>query len=148
MSEYRIQWLCRHRRLLYAAAFVLTFAVEAWIALYVRDAVIRPYVGDILVVFAVYFFVRMFLPRGVRFLWLYVTLFAMAVEISQYFNLARILGLEAVPLANMVLGSVFDWKDMVCYLSGGLLLLGGRCLSGGFRKGGDGHGRGCKNCDF
>ena len=140
MSEYQIQWFCRHRRWLYTAVFLIFFAVEAWIALYVKDALIRPYVGDILVVFVVYFFIRIFSPRGMRFLWLYVTLFAMAVEISQYFNLARVLGLEDVPLANMILGAVFDWKDMACYLAGGLLLFGGQRLAGGFMKGGDGHG--------
>lgn len=112
----------------YFFVFLIVFAVEAWIALYVHDDFIRPYVGDILVVFVVYFFIRIIFPKGIKFLWLYVTLFAVAVEISQYFNLVKLLGLEKYSLAHIILGSVFDWKDILCYVAGGLLLRGGLAL--------------------
>ena len=45
-------------RLLYGAAFLVLMAVETLIALYVHDRVVRPYVGDMLVVLVVYCFVR------------------------------------------------------------------------------------------
>ena len=40
-------------------AFIL-FVIEVLIALYVRDSIIRPYVGDFLVVIMLYCFVRAF----------------------------------------------------------------------------------------
>lgn len=109
------------RRLYYGAAFILLFLIEAFIAVFVHDAFVRPYVGDVLVVPVVYTFVRIFLPDGVPWLWLYVVLFAVAVEVSQYFQLASLLGLEKYRFANMILGSVFDWGDILCYVAGGLL---------------------------
>ena len=44
----------------------MLMAVETLIALYVHDKVIRPYVGDLLVVLVVYCFVRIFVPVKVR----------------------------------------------------------------------------------
>ena len=67
-------------RLLYGAAFLVLMAVETLIALYVHDKVIRPYVGDLLVVLVVYCFVRIFVPVKVRRMPLYVFLFAASVE--------------------------------------------------------------------
>lgn len=110
------------RRLIYGLAFVLLFLTEAFIALFVHDAFVRPYVGDVLVVSVVYAFIRIFFPDGVPWLWLYVVLFAVIVEVTQYFQLAALLGLEKYWLANVFLGSVFDLGDIICYVAGGLLI--------------------------
>lgn len=109
-------------RLLYGTAFLLLFAVETVIALYVHDSVIRPYVGDMLVVIVVYCFARIFIPRYGRFLPFYVFLFAAFVEALQYFDLVTLLGLSGNRAAAIVLGSVFDWKDIGCYGAGCLIL--------------------------
>lgn len=106
----------------FAAAFVLLFLIEAGIALWVHDQLIRPYVGDMLVVVLVYLFVRIFFPKGIRRLPLYVFLFAAAVEVTQYFDLVRLLGLWHCRAARIILGSVFDWKDIACYGVGCLFL--------------------------
>ena len=50
------------RRICYAAATVLLVITEVLIALYVHDDFVRPYVGDVLVVIAVYCAVRIFIP--------------------------------------------------------------------------------------
>lgn len=104
--------------------FTLIFIVEVLIALYIRDRFIRPYVGDVLVVVLLYFAIRVLWPKGIRLLPLYVTLFACAVEVSQYFNLVALLGLADNRLARTLLGSTFDWADVVCYLVGGALVWG------------------------
>ena len=109
-------------RMLYFAAFIILMAVETLIALYVHDDFIRPYVGDILVVFVVYCFARIFIPVRVRYLPVYVFIFAAGVEILQYFNLAALLGLEGNRFARIVLGTVADVKDIVCYGAGCILL--------------------------
>ena len=97
-------------------------AVETLIALYVHDRVVRPYVGDMLVVLVVYCFGRIFVPVKVRRMPLYVFLFAACVEVLQYFDLVTLLGLSGSRFARIVLGSVCDGKDLACYAAGCLLL--------------------------
>ena len=70
----------------------------------------------------VYCFVRVFVPVGMKRLPLYVFLFAVCVEVMQYFRLAEILGLQGNAAARIILGSVFDWKDIACYGAGCLLI--------------------------
>lgn len=106
----------------YLAACSVIFIVELFIALYVHDRIIRPYIGDMLVVVLVYCFVRVIIPRGVKRLPLYVFLFAACVEILQYFHLVELLGLQGNRAARIILGSVFDWKDIACYGAGCLLI--------------------------
>ena len=103
------------QRMGYLAAFVILFLIEAAIALWVHDRFIRPYIGDVLVVVLVYVFVRIFFPSGARHLVLYVFLFAVCVEVLQYFRLVELLGLQAFRAARIILGSVFDLKDIACY---------------------------------
>lgn len=109
-------------RLKYAAFFILLLLTEILIALYVRDQLVRPYVGDMLVVALVYYLVRIWFPKGVKRLPLWVFLFAVAVEISQYFNLAALLGVDHIRAARIILGSTFDWADIACYGVGCLIL--------------------------
>lgn len=40
----------------------------------------------------------------------------------QYFRLAELLGLQGNTAARIILGSVFDWKDIACYGTGCLLI--------------------------
>jgi hypothetical protein len=96
-------------------ATVVLFVIELLIALFVHDKFIRPYVGDVLVVVLIYTFVRIFLPEGVRLLPLYIFLFAAGVEMLQYFRIVEALGLSDNRVLSVVVGSVFDVKDIVCY---------------------------------
>lgn len=109
-------------RIRYTLLFVVLLVLLALIALYVHDGFVRPYVGDMLVVILLYWFVRIFIPTGCRLLPLYVFLFAACVEGLQYIRLLERLGLEGNRLAHIVFGSVFDWKDVGCYGVGCLLL--------------------------
>lgn len=109
-------------RIKYGIAFALLLLIEVVIALYVHDSFIRPYVGDMLVVILVYSFTRIFIPEKCRLLPLYVFLFAAGVEVLQYFKLVHVLGLEDNRFLKIVLGSVFDLKDIACYGAGCILL--------------------------
>lgn len=111
-------------RFAYLSAFLVFFFIEVFIALYLRDNFIRPYVGDVLVVIVVYCFVRIFIPEKFRLLPLYLFLFAFSVEWMQYFELVKRLGLENNVILRTIIGSVFDVKDIVCYAVGSLLLMG------------------------
>ena len=92
-------------RLRYALAFLTLFALEAFIALRVRDRFVRP--------------VR---PRGWKRLPLYVFWFAALVEWLQFLNLSDLPVFAGNPIARVVLGSVFDWADILCYGTGCLVL--------------------------
>jgi hypothetical protein len=106
------------KRLLYAMAFFAVLGIEIFIGLRVRDNFVRPYVGDVLVVILIYFFVRIFLPNGLRLLPLYIFLFASAVEALQYINVVRILGIQDNVFLATVIGASFSWPDILCYAVG------------------------------
>ncbi len=119
-----IYCLRTNKRSFYLAMTVFWLAVEVVIACYVHDRFIRPYVGDVLVVVVVYCFVRIWVPQGVRLLPLYVFLFAAGVEVLQYFHLVDLLGVGNNTFLRVVLGSVFDVKDILCYGIGCVFLEG------------------------
>lgn len=108
------------------AAFLVVFAIETFIALFVRDAFIRPYMGDVLVMGLMYAFCRIFSADRENRLPYALLVFAVAVEIGQYFQLADLLGLGDYRAARIILGSTFDWSDILFYAIGTLGLLAGR----------------------
>ena len=115
----------------YALLFALLLGIEVFIALFVHDSFVRPYLGDVLVVVVVYAFLRVIFPTGLPWLPVGVTLFAAGVEVSQYFHLVDRLGLGKIPFFRVLLGSTFDWADLVCYcVGGGAILLAERLLRG------------------
>lgn len=109
-------------RLRYLGAFFILLCIELFIGICVHDRFIRPYVGDMLVVILIYFFLRALHPYGMKNMIWYVFFFALAVEILQYFHLGRLLGLEHNRLAMIILGSTFDVGDILCYFTGCLLV--------------------------
>jgi hypothetical protein len=111
------------KRILYLLGFIFLMLIEVIIALYVHDDFVRPYIGDIIVVVVVYCFIRIFVPGGIKWMPLYVFIFAATVELLQYFNLVELLGLETNLIAKIVIGSTFDIADIVCYLIGCVLLI-------------------------
>lgn len=113
-----------YSRIKYLVAFIIFFIIEVLIAVYVHDDFIRPYVGDILVVILLYCFVKVFVPYKVKLMTLYIFIFSAFVEILQYFKLVEMLGLQDNRFARIVIGSVFDWKDILCYGVGCILLYG------------------------
>ena len=116
--------MIRNKRAYYAVAFFILLLIEIAIAIYVHDDFIRPYIGDVLVVGVVYLFVRIFVPDGVKLMPFYVFIFAVLVEILQYFQLISLLGLEKNTFARILIGSTFDLKDIFCYFIGFIVILG------------------------
>lgn len=106
------------KRILFAVSFLLLLGTEVLIALYAHDDFIRPYVGDMIVTAVVYCFVRIFIPDGVRLMSLYVMIFAIAVEIAQYFNYVELLGFQDNPILSTAMGTSFAWEDIWCYAVG------------------------------
>lgn len=110
-------------QLQYFIAATILFIVEVCIALYMHDAVIRPYFGDVLVTILIYAFIKSFFDFPVIPLATGVLLFAYAIEILQYFNFVKLLGLEQSTLARIVLGTSFQWMDFVAYTVGVIIVI-------------------------
>ncbi len=106
----------------YFCIFLLFFVVEVWIALFGGKSFLRTFGGDVLVVILVYFFFVSFFESEEKKTILGVLLFAFLVELGQYFNLVSILGLEDVKIARIVIGTTFDFKDLLAYSVGAFLL--------------------------
>ncbi|MBQ8117633.1 MAG: DUF2809 domain-containing protein [Lachnospiraceae bacterium] len=103
------------KRILYLITTIFLLTIEVLIALYVNDHFIRPYLGDMLVVIVIYTFVRIFVPESWPLLTLAIFIFAVFVEILQWFHIVDVLGLSDSRFFSVLIGGVFDWKDILCY---------------------------------
>lgn len=100
----------------YMLSFFIILIIEIFIALFVHDAIIRPYVGDILVVILMYTFIRGLVRKPIKFLPVYLFLFASAVELAQYFRIVELMNLQHNKVISIIIGTSFDIKDILCYL--------------------------------
>jgi hypothetical protein len=107
----------------YFALFLLILTLEFIIALYIHDAFIRPYFGDVLVVILLYCFVRAFLRTPILPTAIAVLLFSCVIETLQYFNIVALLGLGRSTVARIVIGNLFSWLDILSYIAGIAILL-------------------------
>ncbi len=108
-------------RLTYIIIFILLFAVEVAIAVLVHDDFVRPFIGDILVVMLVCAFLRIIFPERSKIIPVFATLFAVIIEILQYFDFVKLLGLENNVILSTALGRTFDIRDIFCYIVGGAI---------------------------
>ncbi len=107
----------------YFSIAILIFIVEILIALYVHDEIIRPYIGDVLVVILIYCFIKSFLKLPVFPVALFVLLFSFSVEFLQYLQIVEKLGLQNSKIARTVIGTSFAWIDILCYIVGIAIVL-------------------------
>ena len=103
------------RRLGYLAAFFLVLLLEIFIGVFIQDNFIRPYVGDMLVTVLLCCLCRVIFPRLSPAI--PVFLFSAVVEGIQWFGLTEKLGLQGTVM-GIILGSTFDWRDVLCYAFG------------------------------
>ncbi len=114
MVENQKNWL-------YGAGCLL--CVEVFIAAFLHDRIVRPYVGDLLAVVFLYCLVRSVVTTPVRPTVLAVLLVAYGIEVLQYLHLLTYVGLQHSRLAALVLGNHFEWGDMLAYTLGALGIL-------------------------
>jgi len=108
------------KRIPYIILFVIIAAVEVLIALFVHGGFVRCYLGDVIVVWAVYCFVQIFL--GGRFssykVAFGVMIFAFAVEFAQAVNIVDLIGLGDIQFFRILIGTSFSPVDLICYAVG------------------------------
>ncbi|UII25164.1 DUF2809 domain-containing protein [Fulvivirga maritima] len=108
----------------YFVLTILLFLTEVFIALYVHDNIVRPYIGDYLVVMFVYCFVKSFFDFPVVKTAIGVLIFSYFIETMQYLKMVNLLGLQDNRLARIVLGVSFEWIDMLAYTLGIITTIG------------------------
>lgn len=103
---------------------ITIFCIELFIALFVNDRIVRPYIGDVLVVILLYCFIKAFFEIRVFIAAIIVLLFSFTVEFLQSINIVEQLGLENSTFATTIIGTSFSWIDLVAYIIGiGLILI-------------------------
>ncbi|WP_294824427.1 DUF2809 domain-containing protein [uncultured Flavobacterium sp.] len=110
-------------RLEYFIFTLLLFITEVLIALYAHDEIIRPYIGDMLVVVLIYCFVRSFFRWQALPVAIGVLIFSFAVETLQYFRIVEVLGLQDSAFFRIIIGTTFVWMDLAMYALGIALVI-------------------------
>jgi len=105
------------KRILNLIIFLILTVLEVLIALFVHDNFIRPFVGDVIVVAVIYYFIRIFFPDGIKYLLLYIFIFCTIYEFSQLLGLTQLISGDNEFL-RILFGSTFDVWDIVCYAVG------------------------------
>ncbi|MGL6039069.1 MAG: DUF2809 domain-containing protein [Soonwooa sp.] len=102
---------------------IIIFVIEFLIATTFKDIVfVRSYLGDVLVVLLMYYFVKAFVKVDNTKLIIALLAFSCGIEFLQYFHFAEVIGFKNNRIAMIVLGNFFSWIDILCYLAGGFIL--------------------------
>ena len=107
----------------YLVVAIFLFVTEILIALYVHDTIVRPYIGDLLVVILIYCFIKSFFAVPVFKTAIGVLVFSFLIEILQYFKIVELLGLQHSKFARTVIGTSFQWIDLVAYTAGIIIVI-------------------------
>lgn len=107
----------------YLAIAVALFVIEVLIALFVHDAIIRPYCGDLLVVILIYCFLRFFRIISIKTAAIATLSLAFFIEFLQYLNTVDRLGLQQNRLVRTVIGTSFSLEDLLMYVAGIMVVL-------------------------
>ena len=103
------------------AAGLLT--LETFIARFVHDSLIRPYAGDLLATILVYCILKSWWRAPAGVVAGVALLISYAIEAGQALRLLAWLGWEHSQVARLLLGSHFEWGDMLAYSLGAGLVL-------------------------
>ena len=122
MRKQSLRSLFKFNRSYFVLATLL-LGIEIFIAIFVHDEIIRPYIGDLLVVILIYCFVKSFMQTPVLITAIAVLLFSYLVETLQYFHFVTMLGLQNSKIARIILGTSFEWIDLIAYTIGIALVL-------------------------
>ena len=107
----------------YLLVTICLLFIEIAIALFVKDKIIRPYIGDLLVVILIYAFVKIWISNREKLVAISVFVFACFIELLQYFHIVEVLGLDDNKVATVIIGSKFNTLDIVMYLMGTIVVI-------------------------
>lgn len=104
-------------------AGIILFGIEIIIASYFHGNFIRNTLGDFLVVILIYSFIRAFTNIDWKKIALGVLLLSYAIELFQWIDILQLLHIKSNTTTAIVLGSSFDWGDMLAYTLGILTIV-------------------------
>lgn len=99
-------------------SFLILLGIEIIIAQYFHGGFIRNTLGDFLVVILIYSFFRAITNINWKKIALGVLILAYAIELFQWIDILQLLGIKKNTTTAIVLGSSFDWGDMLAYTLG------------------------------
>lgn len=100
---------------LLALALLVT---EILIAIFVKDAFIRPFFGDFLAVLLVYTALMIFGYQRPLLMAIFSLLIAYTIEILQYLRFVEVAGLSRYRFFVVLIGTCFSWLDILAYTAG------------------------------
>ncbi len=106
----------------YLILFIILLLLEFAIAYFHFNSFIRGFLGDVLVILLLYSFLKIFIKNNVLKTALSVLAFTYFVELLQFFKLAAKFDIQSEILLTII-GSVFDFWDLVAYTLGFILIL-------------------------
>jgi Protein of unknown function (DUF2809) len=84
--------------------------------------------GDIVIVILLYTLLQSMASVSLWKSVLGILLVAYMVEILQYFHFVELMGWQDSNLLVLIFGATFDWKDLIAYSIGGLIVLSGEFI--------------------
>lgn len=125
-------------RLRYSMIFAVLLLAEILIGTFLHGGIIRAYGGDVLVLPVIYFLVRIFWtkPSKMNTYIFPAVLFLVgaAAELLQAIDVTDMLGIDKGSIFGILIGSVCDPVDMLCYAMGTALIYGYVFLEGKLTK--------------
>ncbi len=106
----------------YFIVSIVLLIFEIIIAKYFHDDFIRPYFGDFLVIFLMYYLMKTFIKKQASTLAFWSLGLAYFVEGLQFYHLVDLIGLEKYPFLKIIIGSSFSLYDMLAYSLGFLVI--------------------------
>jgi Protein of unknown function (DUF2809) len=98
--------------------FLLVLILEIIIGTFFNDRFVRYFLGDVLIVVLICYFIRSWLAIRLPILLIGTLIFAFLTELAQYFDLVGLLGFQHSEFTRLTIGSTFDWLDLVAYTIG------------------------------
>ncbi len=106
----------------YIIIFIILLIIECLIGLFIKQGFIRENIGDILVVPCIYTILKIIFMNKIKYLPLYVLIFAIIIEFLQLLNITTLIA-NNNKILNIALGGTFDTKDIICYIIGYILIV-------------------------
>ena len=100
------------------------FILEIGIARFAHDRFVRPYVGDFLATIWLYCLLKSVWSAPAGRVVAVALLVSYIIELAQLAHLLSWLGWQHSAAARLVLGSQFEWGDMLAYTLGAAVALG------------------------
>jgi hypothetical protein len=103
--------------------FLILFGLETFIALYIHDQLVRPLLGDFLVIILVFALFGTFTQGSVTVLTLSALAFCYLVEYGQYHHILHQVALDRYRWLRIAFGTSFDMRDLLAYTLGAVAIL-------------------------